>query len=111
MASTPGRHVKMRAVHIVAGALLVSQASAWAPMGLSSRPMGSPLPLRAAASPSARAGRFAAPVMMAKAKSAAEALRQLEEKQKQQVDPIKGQGQGKSPVSEQPVLCARVIRP
>jgi len=80
----------MRAVHIVAGALLVSQASAWAPMGLSSRPMGSPLPLRAAASPSARAGRFAAPVMMAKAKSAAEALRQLEEKQKQQVDPIKG---------------------
>jgi hypothetical protein len=49
--------------------------------------------------------------MMAKAKSAAEALRQLEEKQKQQVDPIKGQGQGKSPVSEQPVLCARVIRP
>jgi len=76
---------KMQISWLLAGALLVSQADAWAPMGgLSALRTGSRLPLRAASAPS-RSGRVAGPVMMAKAKSASEALRLMEEKQKSQV--------------------------
>jgi hypothetical protein len=75
----------MQISYLLAGALLVSQADAWAPMaGLSTRPMGARLPLRAASAPS-RSGRVSGPVMMAKAKSASEALRLMEEKQRSQV--------------------------
>lgn len=77
----------MRVSWILAGALLVSQADAWAPTGLSARPMGARLPLRAASASAPRSGRLSAPVMMSspKAKSATEALRMMEEKQKMQV--------------------------